>query len=367
MGRALCIATLWMGGCGQEYNIGGPIAVDPALITDCPFSPVSGTQFRRYDCNPVFTGSDEAWATSTGSVGFHVSEVLGHAFYQMWYATPMAGGDGMGIGYAVSAEGTAWEALPTNPGYQSPPRGWNRDSLGATNVVWDSNEAQYVMAYQGVNFDSDGNGLGLLLSPDGRTWTEANDGRPTLDLSAVYDGVSYCWPLGLTHDPDSGFHGFIGGTRGAFSGNQACEIYGYGGPTLEEIRPGDGRPLLPAGQGIHDEMGASDAAVVQLDGTWYMFYVGIHRWQPIDGTNFVYAYNTSVNLATSADGVTWTKSDDNPILQLSVLDETPYRIGSIAAQVVGPRVHLWIDDYYPDLDATAVGYFLFEPDVSPHP
>ena len=40
---------------------------------------------------------------------------------------------------------------------------------------------------------------------------------------------------------------------------------------------------------------------------------------------------------------------------------------NVAAQVVGRRIHLWIDDYYEEVGGNAVGYFLYEPDIEPHP
>lgn len=38
---------------------------------------------------------------------------------------------------------------------------------------------------------------------------------------------------------------------------------------------------------------------------------------------------------------------------------------SIAARPVGSRIHLWLTDDYEDLDAAAVGYFVFEPEGWP--
>lgn len=363
---ALLAALAAMVACNQEYEVlSGPVEVDPADVTECPFTPIGGTRFQRYDCNPVFTGTDEGWAQGVGSVGFHAEEVLGHAFYQMWYATGRADGNGVyGLGYAISADGTTWDPLPANPVWSDPGGGWNKDSMGAVTVVWDDDAEQYVLAYQGVNFTTDANGLGMLTSPDGQNWTEANGGEPFVNLSEPLGGVTYCWPLALTWEAGIGYRGYIGGstTQGK------CEIYGYGGPTVDQIRPDNTRAILTAGQGPHDQEGASSAAVVKLNDTYYMFYTGIRRWEPLPGTNFVYPYNTTVNVATSTDGVNWTKDADNPILAVSVPGaDDPYTIGNIAAQVVGPRIHLWIDDYYPDLGQSGVGYFLYEPDVEKHP
>ena len=67
----------------------------------------------------------------------------------------------------------------------------------------------------------------------------------------------------------------------------------------------------------------------------------------------------------------WTKFEKNPIKAYA---EEPNNISSVAAQVVGKRIHLWIGDAYPDPDpdpegeegdlVNAVGYFLFEPELS---
>ncbi len=366
MWRTLACLTLLLTSCAQEYSVlSGPVDVNPEDVTECGFTPVSGTQFHVYDCNPVFTGTNEAWASGVGSTGFHAEEVLGHAFYQMWYATGRADGVGQyGLGYAISTDGTNWSPLDINPVFVDPGDGWNRDSMGAITVVWDSNDKQYVLAYQGVNYDTDANGLGMLVSSDGQTWTESNNGEWYVNLSSQIGGIVYCWPLALTHEPDLGFRGYIGGSQGL---SDVCEIYTYGGPDLNNMSADNATVILPGGQGVHDEKGVAGAAVVKLGETYYMFYVGINRWEPIPNTNFVAPYNTTVNVATSPDGINWTKSVDNPIIELSVTQDQPYTIGNIAAQVVGPRIHLWIDDYYPEEDSNAVGYFFYEPDIAPHP
>ena len=267
-------------------------------------------------------------------------------------------------GYAVSGDGVNWTPHPENPVYTSPTNGWNRDSLSALGVVWDSAADRYVLQYQGVNYDTDGNGLGLLQSVDGVAWEELNGGEPLIELSEERGGVRYCWPLSLSHEPGDGFQGFIGGTnRGAF--DDRCEVFDYGGEDLDQITPGR-EPVLRAGPGREDQQGIQSAAVVKFGDTWYMFYVGFRAWQPIPGTNFISPLDSTVNLATSTDGQTWEKSPDNPILAVSNVTG-PAVIGNVAAQVVGSRIHLWIDDQYEEVGGSAVGYFLYEPLIDPHP
>src|SRR5690606_38062414 len=129
MSASLPIAAL-LAACSNEYSVTqGPVDVDPADITECPFTPIPGTRYQRYDCNPVFSGTDEDWiAGGVGSVGFHAEEVLGHAFYQMWYSTGRVDGN-YGLGYAISDDGTNWTPLEANPVHENPANGWNRDSM----------------------------------------------------------------------------------------------------------------------------------------------------------------------------------------------------------------------------------------------
>ena len=100
---------LLIASCGTEYEVvQGPVDINPGDVAECGFTPISGTKMSVYDCNPVFTGSDEQWADGFVSVGFRTQEVLGHPFYQIWYSSRPSGvGEGeWGMGYAVSSNGT---------------------------------------------------------------------------------------------------------------------------------------------------------------------------------------------------------------------------------------------------------------------
>ena len=65
---------------------------------------------------------------------------------------------------------------------------------------------------------------------------------------------------------------------------------------------------------------------------------------------------------TSTDGgVTWEKDPTNP---QPVELTTPGQLGSVGAQVVGSRIHLWIGDNYDG--ASGIGYFYYEPEIELH-
>jgi len=71
---------------------------------------------------------------------------------------------------------------------------------------------------------------------------------------------------------------------------------------------------------------------------------------------------TTMNVATSATGMSWTKHPETPI---TIDLRGRKRICNVAAQAVGDTIHLWIQDEYAASDSDpireAVGYYLFKP------
>ena len=117
--------------CTSDYQVHAPVDVDPASVTDCGFTQVEGTDFYRYDCNPVFTTTGENWAPFVGHTAFHVTTVLGHPFYQLWYVGVQNEDEfgNYGLGYAVSDAGTEWESAGGNPLFNNPAgNSWDKDA-----------------------------------------------------------------------------------------------------------------------------------------------------------------------------------------------------------------------------------------------
>lgn len=348
-------------GCGHEYEVAAPLDIDPADVLECPFSPIGGTKMSKYDCNPVFTGTGEDWGESFGSVGFRTQNVLGHPFYQIWYTSsedPYQWGN-YGLGYAVSGDGTTWDTHEANPVVESRNQGWDADNMDQVVVVWDDLRREYVLAYQGYNIDQGDWGIGIKTSPDGVAWDGFNGGDAVVDLTKPIRDVTYCWPLGFQWSSGVGYLGWLGGAKGL---ENVCEIFAFQGASLEDGFDFDDEPILEAGPDPYDRSGMAGAAVVLYGDTWYMFYIGFRDWKS-------YAtYQTTVDhsfaMATSTDGVNWEKSPDNP---LPVALTEPGYVNGVAAQVVGSRIHLWITDWYEDLGQSAVGYYLYEPEIEPHP
>ena len=410
---SLCVISSFS--CGSDYEIKAKMPdIDPGEITECPFTPISGTKISQYDCNPVYPNEE---GTSVGSIGFHVTEVLGHPFYQMWYGTT----DGME--YAVSDNGTAWETHPNKPLFALEQNTWDDSAVTGQVVVWDPIDSQYVMSYQGYSLgvasdaEDDRWGIGITTSPDGTTWTK-HPNNPVIDFNdyslpeqdywnyfctqAASDpficdlfGISYtsappsskiqpCWPLTITITERGNFKGYIAAKKSdevlesldwatfesdLFSGSEAflqtsyypgCHLYSMDAMAIDNWVLNDSQPALSADIGTHEGGGIASAAVVDFEGTLYMFYIGFETWQedPVN-VGVISAVNTSLNIATSTDGgSTWVKDPGNPF---AVNRTTPGEMAAVGAQVIGSRIHFWLTDNYDD--DSAVGYFYYEPNL----
>ena len=84
----LFISSIAMTACSVDYELTGERPdVNPGDVTECPFSVVDGTNLLSYDCNPVFTNTNETWGGDVGSVGFYATDVMGHPFSALhWLA-----------------------------------------------------------------------------------------------------------------------------------------------------------------------------------------------------------------------------------------------------------------------------------------
>jgi predicted GH43/DUF377 family glycosyl hydrolase len=156
----------------------------------------------------------------------------------------------------------------------------------------------------------DGQLLNFYSGFDGRTWHTG--------LATSSDGVSWT-KRGkvLSPDPRTWEANYIAANGSALLVNGEY-FYWYQAGAMGHTRIGlarsaDGRtwrkepaPVLELGpRGAWDEVSLGDPDVVQIDGTYYLYYLGEDR-----------ARRQRLGVAQSTDGVTWTKLRSNPVLEL---------------------------------------------------
>lgn len=369
----LPLCTTFLASCAQDYEfIPDNPNVFPGDVTSCEFDRVGDTSFFAYRCNPVFSTTGEDWATSIKSTAFFVTEVMGHPFYQMWYAgiADSAEANSFGMGYAVSPDGTEWDSNSGNPVLDPPgSSAWDYSMMDAMQVVWDPTTDQYVMIYQGYNLENTPStwGLGVATSNDGLDWTRLPYNPVVNFASDDFDEPSWCWPLGLTLGQVAGYTGYVAGSKD-FS--QKCEIFPINASDVTNWTPST-NPIYEAGtNGSFDDEGFVSVAIAELDGIEYMFYVGFSDWEDLG------AYRTTQNhrlgWATSTNGKDWTRglvpeartvSGDNTSAGPLQLRETETgSISAVAAHRVDDRIHLWVTDEWEGVQA--VGYYLFDPKLA---
>lgn len=336
----------------SDYNVvPKPVDVDPGEVTECGFTRVGDTSFYAYDCNPVFTSTDEDWLKDVGSTTFSVTEVLGHPFYQLWYVGVGNDGNYTGMGYAVSAEGTNWTPWEGNPGITNEDQqGFDKTTMQGNQVVYDPSTGKYVMVYSGLDLSTadGGGGLGVATSANGRTW-ERIEQNPVIELDQTVPGVTnWCWFLGMDLGTVAGFQGYIAGsTKG-----QACAAWPVSGSSITDWQI-DPEPALEAGERDDwDDMGFISMNEASLGKKDYMFYVGFGEW--IDHDYYISASNAFLGWAEKSEG-NWVRKDIIPINQTEVGE-----VSAVAAVTVGSRIHLWVTDNWDG--HSGVGYFLFDPD-----
>jgi hypothetical protein len=350
-------AALWVCvGCAPEYELAQPVDVDPADILPCDFTPIDGTALHRYDCNPVFTGTEEPWSTGLGAVTIRAQEVVGHPVYQLWYTSPpLPWGGGWAMGHAISADGVTWTPHPANPLIVEE-GGWDASSMDQLSVTWDLGRREYVLTYQGYRLGEEPVfGVGVLTSDDGVLWASPIGRYPMIDLAVSVDGRDYCWPLSVRHDGRE-FLGFIAGHDGD---EQACSLYSFVIPEITEPFALNTTLALAAGPEAVDRAGIASASAIQLaDGRHLLFYVGFDGWESVqDGV--IRPSGHQLALATSPDGLRWTKDPANP---LPIAEASPRHV---TAQAIGSRVQLWVTADDPVTGQRVVSTYLFDPEPAP--
>ena len=282
--------------------------------------------WKKYSGNPVLSKSNEIFGDRVDWDYFCAADcsVLKDGnTYKMWYTgsgqTEIDEVIRVRIGYAYSSNGINWTKYGNNPVLGPTPSEWDCVGIETVSVIIDDDaplSERYKMWYAGVGEFSGGlYKFGYAYSSDGINWVKYEN-NPILEA-----GPSNSWESGSPEGPtvikdDNGvFKMWYGGVDTVNNGqltdyrSNIGYAWSVDGKSWEKYP--DNPVLLTGNWGKWDAAVIQDPFVMKMDGIYYMWYSGFPEW--IEGTDLTGIYQ--IGLAYSSDGITWTKSENNPVLK----------------------------------------------------
>jgi hypothetical protein len=242
-----------------------------------------GFNWTKYGANPVLDAGAEGDWDIDGVFALSVIQESPTS-YKMWYSG--LGPDDCAVGYATSTDGIVW----TKPyGYPILPAGdeyWNNQCAIHPYVL--SEGGTYKMWL--YTYGDDGSGtvpyIAYATSPDGVTWAW-DPANPVI----VPDWEDWLWGPAVLQ-VDSTYRMWYS----VSVGGEAHTTYATSPDGIAWTKYGG--PVLSGTPGEWDEGFAASPFVVEDSGTYTLWYDNRH----------------SIGVATSMDGISWTKSISNPVL-----------------------------------------------------
>ncbi|KPL11699.1 MAG: hypothetical protein AMS23_07385 [Bacteroides sp. SM1_62] len=259
---------------------------------------IDGINWQKYENNPVLdTGPEDSW--DHHAIGFPTVIIVNDTCH-MWYAGA-SDQIAVQIGYATSTDGINWKKYENNPVIQLGNAGsWEETWVYMPCVIY--NESTFHMWYSGSTGDPSDyipwkEEIGYASSSDGKSWTK-HSSNPVFKVNTTgkWDDYEISGPTVLFHNDM--FHMWYTGAAAA------SPLYHIGYATSADgisWQRNNSNPLLtPFGWEIPRNQ---DPHVIFIDSTYQMWYSGggIFAWK--------------ICYATSADGITWEKHPDNPVLE----------------------------------------------------
>lgn len=255
-----------------------------------PFSALT----RRSGGNVLIDNGPEAYDAI--KAGPRTVLKMGPSDYRMWYEGIPTSGDTT-VCYATSIDGRSWTKYGSNP-VMSPSVGWENDEVAPTSIIWDG--SQFILYFHGGG-NTGPRAIGRATSSDGISWTKYGS-NPILEKGAA-----------TTWDDD-----FIADSKVLRFGASDWRMW-YRGDDGSNGRIGyatssDGLSWSKSGSNPIIDLGSAgewdDDGVVAIglyydaeDKRFYGWYAG-NKSGVFNGVGFAY----------SEDGISWTKSPQNPVL-----------------------------------------------------
>jgi predicted GH43/DUF377 family glycosyl hydrolase len=285
--------------------------------------------WTRYPDNPIMSGS----GNGTWDKHVFIPTVLFNADsnrYEMFYCGsygPEVSWRPYRIGYAWSVDGINWTKYSGNPVLVPDIGTWDESSVELGGVIREN--GQYKMWYYGLNNTT--RQIGYATSPDGINWTKYS-GNPVLSAgTASWEAGGVLW-CGVIKE-SSGYTMYYTGTditATYFRIGRATSVDG-----INWQRDIINNPIISVGLANQwDDRAACAPQCIYVNNMYYIVYTG---W----AQNL---YGNKIGLATSPDGINWTKYANNPALNLGASgswDGNYVEAGTI--MLVQDKFWMWYD------------------------
>ncbi|MBK6731571.1 MAG: T9SS type A sorting domain-containing protein [Bacteroidetes bacterium] len=262
--------------------------------------------------------------------------------YKMWYT---AGGFNFPtdtllrsrICYATSMDGLHWDKYAGNPILDVSYDGlWDSLGVETVSIIYDSTASEserYKMWYAGQYFNSYRYDIGYAFSADGINWTKHS--TPVLQVGSesewdngFLEGTSVIWDGAIFKMWYCGYDAIVDGNDTDGKANIGFATSDDGITWTKYA----GNPVLSTEMDAWDSYYVQDPHVIYNDEIYYMWY----------GGNDVEGFGQQVGFATSDDGITWTKSDLNPVLTRGGVDDWDANTASFPAIIKGEdKYEMW--------------------------
>ena len=215
------------------------------------------------------------------------------------YLTLKRTGDGVGAIYIYVTwdNSSSWIDYFNNPIFIPSGTYWDYKRVQQPKILYDGNIYRMYYTAQGASYSGY---VGLAVSNDGINWTNYSENPVLSPSDSSWD--AYAVSGATVIKDESGYKMYYSG----WSDHYSEEAWNIGLATSEdgihwEKYP---NPVLTGSEDWEYQLAAT--CVIKIDEVYYMYYMG--RNLP----------NLKIGLATSVDGVNWTKHLQNPILSPDV-------------------------------------------------
>jgi len=274
-------AVIYLGESVTQVASDTIVATEPG---DLSANVAIGAQGVISGSNHINAGLTDTWVSD---------QAVSTSTLQDWVdATKSYFSDGGGTGSFSS-----WSKSSANPVLDPGSSGWDSANVYSGSIYYNSGD--YNLLYEGQQ-DFDSSQIGLATSTDRETWSKDSNNPVFGPSSSGFDSAEATRPEIV--EQSGTYYMYYSGWDGA--------TYRIGLATSTDLinwsRESSNPLITPGSSGAWDEQWVYTQAVIVESGDWKMLYGGRN------------SNNTfQIGLATSTDGVSWTKSSSNPVLSPS--------------------------------------------------